>query len=439
MKAKNVFGSPPLRLLARRHIRPVHRALATWCFAMVALAASASAQWTRVEQVPIANIYDVWTNGDTITAASDSTAFVSTDAGATWTPTAKVAAGVILVEAVRLHDGRLYAGTYGQGVFVSNDMGASWQSFSQGLAGGVNNSQLYTLDMLVRGDTLYDATAGAGVWIRNLATVGSWSHYGNALEPAQSGTVEAVAVSTTRLLAAGGGNGTVYSRDDGDADWTESLLENDHLAAGLGPLAALWTGHSWLVGTNIGAFHSALGQEPWTFIDFNLRPLFFMSFALHGDTVFAHFANGQGTGIEFSNDDGVTWQVLDAQIGVFTYNLATVGDVLYAGRVDGLWRRPLGDVTDVLPTTSSILHFAIVGPYPIRDQARFRFDLPVGGRVRIEVFDVAGRRAPGGIDEVLPAGVHEVSWAARDLASGIYMVRLSAAGRSEVVRLVRMR
>jgi hypothetical protein len=310
----------------------------------------ASAQWTRVEQVPVANIYNVWTNADTIVAASDSTAFVSIDAGATWTPTAKVAAGVTMVEALRFHNGRLYAGTYGQGVFVSSNMGATWQSFSQGLAGGVNNAHLYTLDMLLRGDTLSDATAGRGVWTRNLATAGPWSHYGNALEPAQAGSVEAVAASTTRLLAGGGGNGTVYYRDDGESDWTESFLENDRTHAGLAPLAAVWTGHSWLAGSNIGAFHSALGQSPWTFIDFGLRPLFFMSFALHRGTVFAHFANGDGTGIEYSNDDGVTWHVLDSQPLIHTYNIATVGDLLYAARTDGLWRRSI----DTVPAVTAV-------------------------------------------------------------------------------------
>src|SRR5512143_3460645 len=119
---------------------------------LTASAIPASAQWTRVEAVPAVNICAVWANGDTITAGSDSTAFVSTDAGETWTPTAKVAAGVTMVEAVRMHNGRLYAGTYGQGVFVSTDMGASWQGFSQGLVGGINNSQLYILDFLLRGD-----------------------------------------------------------------------------------------------------------------------------------------------------------------------------------------------------------------------------------------------------------------------------------------------
>jgi hypothetical protein len=62
-----------------------------------------------------------------------------------------------------------------------------------------------------------------------------------------------------------------------------------------------------------------------------------------------HFANGEGTGIEFSNDDGVTWHVLDALPLTFTYNIATVGDVLYAGRVDGLWRRPIGNLSPVTP------------------------------------------------------------------------------------------
>ena len=337
----------------RKRVTRARRIIAIVLSASALLGAAtlpASAQWTRVDQVPVANIYNVWTNGDTIAAASDSTAFVSINAGATWTTTAKIAAGVTIVQALRLHNGRLYAGTYGQGVFVSSNMGATWQSFSQGLAGGVNNSHLFTLDMLLRGDTLYDATAGAGVWIRNLATAGSWSHYGNALEPAQAGTVEGVAVSTNRLLAAGGGNGTVYYRDDGQSDWTESLLENDRIAAGLAPVAAIWTGHSWLVGTNIGAFHSALGQSPWTFIDFGLHPTFFMSFALHGGTVFTHFANGEGTGIEFSKDDGLNWHVLDSLPLTFTYNIAAAGNVLYAARVDGLWRRPI----DVLPAVRSM-------------------------------------------------------------------------------------
>jgi len=400
---------------------------------------SASAQWTRVSEVPVADIFNVWTNGDTIAAGSDSTAFVSVDAGATWTTSTTVAGGLSTIEAVRVHNGRLYAGTRGQGVFVSSDMGATWQSFNQGLVGGVNNSQLVIMDLLLRGDSLYAATDGSGPWIRNLATVGTWSRYGTAIQLAQAGNMESIGASPTRLLAAGGGNGDVFYRDLGDQDWTESLLFNDHLAAGLAPIAAVWTGTSWLVASNIGVFHSALGQAPWTYFDFGLHPTLFASFALLGGAVFTHFANGEGTGIEFSTDDGETWQVLDRLPLTFTYNIVAIGNMLYAGRVDGLWRRTI-DTASVPPRVASIgLHFAILGPHPIHDQARFRFELPQAGRVRIDLFDLAGRRLPGGIDEALPAGVNEVRWEAGDLAPGVYLSRLSAAGRSEAIRFVRVR
>ena len=178
--------------------------------ALVEIAATspASAQWTRVQEVPVANIYSVWTNGDTIAAGSESTAFVSLDAGASWITTAKVAAGVTMIQAVRVHRGRLYAGTYGQGVFVSSDMGATWQGLNQGLVGGINNSQLFIMDLLLRADTIYAATDGAGPWIRNLAIAGTWSHYGNAINLRQAGNMESIAASPTRLLACGGSTGT---------------------------------------------------------------------------------------------------------------------------------------------------------------------------------------------------------------------------------------
>lgn len=404
------------------------------------LASPASAQWTRVDQVPAANIYSVWTKGDTIAAASDSTVFVSTDAGTTWTTTAKVAAGATMVEAVRVHKGLLYAGTFGHGVFVSGDMGASWQSFNQGLVGGFADSQLRIMDLLARGDTLYAATAGAGVWIRNLASAAGWSHYGSVLEPAQASSVNALAASDTRLFACAGVNGDVYYRDPGDPDWTFDYLFG-HVDAGLESQAAIWTGSSWLVGTNIGAFHSSLGQSPWTYIDFGLHPTFFTSFALHEGVVFVHFASGEGTGVEYSTDDGASWQVLDALPATFTYEIASIGSMLYAGRVDGLWRRSVPNVIVSTPPggPSERLQFSITGPHPIHEEARFRVELPEAGRVRIDIFDLTGRRVPGGIDETLPAGANEVRWHAGSLAPGVYMARLDANGRTASVRLVRLR
>lgn len=410
------------------------------CLSLGAVAGPAAAQWTRVVEVPVANVYNVWTKGDTIAAGSDSTVFVSFDRGATWSSSAKVADGVTIVEAVRIHDGRLYAGTHGQGVFVSSDRGATWQSFNQGLIGGFANSQLVIMDLLIRGDDLYAATGGSGPWTRSLAGAGGWSHFGSALEPAQASNMESIAGSPTRLVACAGFNGDDYHRDLADSDWTFDYLFGD-VAAGLASLAAVWTGHSWLVGTNIGVFHSPLGQSPWTYTDFGLHPTLFASFALHGGVVYTHFASGGGTGIEYSTDDGTSWNLLDALPATFTYNIATIGDTLYGGRVDGLWRRPIDPAPASVPIAAAhgSLRFAIAGSNPIHDEARLRFELPEPGRVRIEVFDVSGRHLPGSIDETLGAGAHEVLWRAGNIEPGIYVARLSAGGRSEALRLVRTR
>jgi photosystem II stability/assembly factor-like uncharacterized protein len=420
--------------------RPLAALVSTSLALLLSLAPSPSfAQWTRVSDVPAANIYSVWADGSTIVAGSDSTVFASTNGGATWTTSATVASGLLQVKAVRVHNGRLYAGTRNKGVFVSTNLGATWQDFNQGLVGGFADSQLDIMDLLVRGDSMYAATGGSGAWMRNLAAPGAWSHYGNFIEAAQAANMEGIAGSPTRLLAAAGFNGDVFTRDRQDADWSESLLFNDRLAAGLAPLSAVWTGRSWLVGSNIGVFHSAQGDSPWTYTDFGLHPTLFASFALSGGVVLTHFANGSGTGIEYSNDDGFTWQLLDAQPSIFTYGIAVLGDQLYAGRVDGLWRRSISTITAAPdpPSTRPGLNFAILGP--VRDEVRFQFQLPEEGRVRIDLFDIAGRRVSTCLDESLPAGSNVARWRPRNLASGVYLARIRAFDRSEVVRMVRVR
>ncbi|HEX7077445.1 MAG TPA: hypothetical protein VF363_03400 [Candidatus Eisenbacteria bacterium] len=402
----------------------------------VTAAKPALAQWTRVNEIPPTTIFSVWANGDTITAGADTVIYVSTDAGATWKPSAKPAPDVTIIDAVRMRNGRLYAGTQSKGVFISDDLGATWVDFNQGLVGGFADSQLLVVDLLIRGDSLYAATAGAGAWVRNL-TSGTWGRFGD-FEAFEAPSMQAIAAGGSRLLASAGFNGQVFFRDPGQPDWTESLLENDRFAPGLAPLTAIWTGRSWVAGTNIGVFISALGQSPWTFVDVGVRgPLLTATFALRGHELLGSFMNGS-TAIEISRDDGATWQVLDTLPGIVTVNIATAGDVLYAARFpDGLWRRRLPPEAAEPP--SAALQFGIRSAQPIREAARFSFDLPEPGRVTIDVFDVAGRHASRALDASMSAGPHEVPWSAGDMASGVYFARLSVGERTEAIRLVRVR
>ncbi len=350
--------------------------------ALIAAASPAAAQWTRVTELPATDVFSVRVNGDMITAGVDTAVYVSTNAGATWKRSAKVTAGVTEIRSTWVRNGRIYAGTCRQGVFVSDNLGDTWLGFNQGLVGGIFNTQLDINDLLVRGDSLYAATEGAGVWVRNLAGVGAWGHYGEMVGDNTAPDVLDIAANDTRMLAPGGANGTVFFRDRGDANWTLSFLNNVGSAAGLGSMAAAWTGHGWVVGSNAGLFISPTGQGPWTPTGPDIRPMFLVSFALRGRGVYAQIGTGSGTVIEFSSDDGATWQELENQNLVFTYTLAVSGSNLYAARLDGLGRRAIDTVSVPSPPEDG-LRLVLVGPQP----GGRRRTVPVraaGGRARLD-------------------------------------------------------
>jgi hypothetical protein len=400
----------------------------------------ASAQWARVSDIPATQLFSVFASGDTISAGADTAVYVSTDAGASWRRSAKPVAGVTSIQATWMRNGRLYAGTFGQGVRVSDDLGATWQAFNQGLVGGFLDSQLDISDLQVRGDSLYAATSGAGVYARNLAGPGTWVHFGDEFEPNQASNLNDLALGGTRLLASAGSNGAVFRRDPGEADWTISNLDNVGIHAGVQAQSAAWTGTGWVVGAVSGVFRSVAGQEPWTLSSPGLGPIIQTSFATLGHQLFAAFDIIPNVAVmEQSSDDGATWQLMESLPGVFVFELAEVGGDLYAARADGLWRRSTATTAVPIGGGRSPLRFALTGPQPFGDQASLRFDMPEAGTASIQVFDLLGRRAADRIERWWSRGPHEVSLDARRLGPGVYAARLTTAGTSEVVRLVHIR
>jgi hypothetical protein len=396
----------------------------------------ASAQWSRVAGLPATAVRSVRANGDTITAGADTATYASTDAGATWLRSAKPVAGVTSIEATRIRSGRLYAGTFGQGVYISDDLGATWQAFNEGLVGGILNSQFDISDLQVRGDSLYAATSGAGVYMRSLAGPSAWLHFGDEFEPNQASNVNDLAVGGARLLASAGSNGAVFRRDPGDAEWTISNLDNVGVHAGLQAYSAAWTGTGWVVGTAFGVFRSVAGQEPWTLSSPNLGPISYTSFATRGQQLFAAFNVPNAAVMEQSSDDGATWHQMERLANVAVFELVAVGDDLYAARADGLWRR---STTTPVGGHPGGLKFALAGPQPFGDEVLLGFEMPGAGTASIEVFDVRGVRTAARIKRSWSSGPQQASLDTRQLGSGVYTARLTVGGASEFVRLVLIR
>jgi flagellar hook assembly protein FlgD len=86
-----------------------------------------------------------------------------------------------------------------------------------------------------------------------------------------------------------------------------------------------------------------------------------------------------------------------------------------------------------------------VWPNPARTEAHVAFVAPAAGAVRLEVFDVAGRRVREAFAGTVGAGRHVVRWDGRDAAgapvgSGVYLVRFSGPqGAAATRRMALMR
>jgi uncharacterized repeat protein (TIGR01451 family) len=82
-------------------------------------------------------------------------------------------------------------------------------------------------------------------------------------------------------------------------------------------------------------------------------------------------------------------------------------------------------------------------PNPFRGGTEVRLDLPEAGRVRLVVFDVAGRRVRTLVDAELPAGRHAAAWDGRDelerrVQAGVYFLRVDAGPFAATRRAVRL-
>ena len=91
------------------------------------------------------------------------------------------------------------------------------------------------------------------------------------------------------------------------------------------------------------------------------------------------------------------------------------------------------------------LRFGIGGyPNPFNPETELVIELPEPGPIRVEVFDLQGRRVKLLADGFYMQGLHKMRWNAQDahelpVAAGVYWARLSAGARREVHKMVVLR
>jgi hypothetical protein len=102
---------------------------------------------------------------------------------------------------------------------------------------------------------------------------------------------------------------------------------------------------------------------------------------------------------------------------------------VYAGTGNGVWRRPLSEVTSVEEHSTTLPSSYFLSqnfPNPFNPSTIISYQLPISGNVILKVYDILGNEMATLVDEFKPAGKYETEFNAVSLPSGVYFYQLKA-------------
>ncbi len=293
------------------------------------LSSDGGATWSEIDNglpdptLLVSRIHAFAVSGQNLYAGTDGDGiFVSTNNGSTWTALPDIGLTEPYISSILVNNGVLYAGTFGGGVFSSTDNGVHWS---------VNNplssvfSTLNSLDT-IGGDLFACTKAGLFTTIDSGA---NWTIDSNGMGVVSVNTVFGFG---NKLFAGTGSNGLFQSTNNGQS-WTS-------VTGGLGSanysINAITENNGVLyVTSNYGLFVSSDNGVTWK------NP----GYGGQGSSASAFVATdkilleGGNPGMSYSPDSGKDWYpLLDGPPYTTVNTFAVIGGVVYCGTSTyGIW------------------------------------------------------------------------------------------------------
>ncbi len=277
----------------------------------------------------------------TIAAGSGETLFVGTygeglfrseDGGKHWVPSNLGLGDKFIVNLMRVKGGTLYAGTIRAGLFRSRDDGRHWVSINRGL----ENTSVESMVSLP-GGWVYAGT-GQGVYVSR--------DEGERWEPFNDGIgsvlVRSIVATKDGTLYVGTQGKGIFKRRPRDPQWRQVIRGFDFQGIEEQVIRALvlGRGEALYAGTlGAGIFRSRDGGVHWERANAGLPNISIRSLNVDGSGI---LYAGTGEGVFYSEDDGARWIPIEAgpemtDVQIHSFVAGERGD-LYAGTGGGLFR-----------------------------------------------------------------------------------------------------
>ena len=283
------------------------------CFVFAGLLFTAPApraqiDWAPVAPIPAGELTDLLVSGDTLYVATPAVIYRHPLGSSEWFESDSIID--VDFSSVARFNGRLYAGTFQNGVYESTNGGTTWTPRSSGLSGP---GSLAITCLEVRGDSLYAGTSGAGVWLLPIGST-TWQPFRDGLGSLVAWDVHSLRAIDGRLFCGAGQSGFLFFVEPGQSQWTNIQFyptagNGTYMLAFGGSLDTLYgAGSNGLYVSVDSGLNWSRTPSPFNpadegaIVTVNSRIFGLLGFLTHGSYVY-EFTNGAWT--EYDHQPGV--------------------------------------------------------------------------------------------------------------------------------------
>ncbi|MCX6151868.1 MAG: choice-of-anchor A family protein [Ignavibacteriales bacterium] len=326
--------------------------------------------WNKVNNISTKSIWSIANNGNELLAGTETGLYRSLDKGNTW-----VSAGLSMQDVRTVtsdNEGSLFASVWGAGVYSSNDNGKTWTSINDGL------TNLSVQSLLINSNSdLYASTFGSGVVKFNKAN-SKWNELTIGYDYVWSLTKDSKGV----LYAGTYGNGLYRSVDNG---------------------------------------------ENWIKVNSSLTAKYIYSMTVDGNDNI--YASSVANGVFVSKDGGENWKSIGMDgYGISSMIVNPISNDLFVGTKSGKVFKSVNGTTSVDKNNELPSEFKLSQNYPnpFNPSTTIEFSIAMRGQVTLSIYNMLGQTVRTLIDQELEQGNYNVSVNASELASGVYIYKLTS-------------
>jgi hypothetical protein len=363
-----------------------------------------------------------------------------------------------------------------------NTLTNTWSSLGTGSSNGVSGTGLvYVYALAVVGNEVFVGgtfTEAGGVSANRVARfntqTNTWSSLGTGSSNGVNNQVNALAVVGNEVVvgggftSAGGVSANYVARFNTQTNTWSSLGTGSSNGVNNQVNALAVVGNEVFVG---GVFTSAGGVSANRVARFNTLTNTWSSLgtgssngvnywvnalAVVGNEVFVGGTFTQAGGVSANgvarfNTQTNTWSTLGTGssngVSGSVFALAVVGNEVFVGgnftSAGGVsanrvarWNSGTSRVEQLSPTAPKTFLLEQNYPNPFNPSTTIRYQLPVASEVKLEVYDVLGKKIATLVNERQSAGSYQVVWNASGLSSGTYFYRLQAGTFVETKKMI---